>query len=551
LVDNDNTLHMNLKTSFWVQLAWYIGMSCEFVTVLYTMQSRKDDIGKVSVVAALSGLALTIGCLIVLLVAESQRCCSTDDYLDVNCCTEFGGRTYGGLGSIEPFTSLIALSPLRFHVAPKLLFLWKGGTTRIDLHHDEHSGHEHGGHHGPDVVTKARELWLATMGKHSSVAKKYGAFSGELLQCMIGVDLFQLEQTEPQPDDAFAVSSKRVDKERKTTKIVTHDKHQMEKVTTDESHGTPDDKELIPKKYRRLSIGSQSLILSGVLGKEASIMSNMESVEEESTPDYSYDFTHPNSTLIRRMRRCERRIFFDNCTFPEWTVADAILTSHELVLFAVVDEDNRQPFVEEALAATHGGKGLRLCDVAKGRTVLDHFDLEDIDLVRIERRMAVVAGERDIEKSRQDQHFQFEFWQGGCDQIGEYDGSSVNKRWIHVDEDRLKIHFNFGTLFLRFMVDLREMECQKTTPTNSNTDFCAETVSEGSNLWCRTIARIRGASHLRQSLPHFGQGKDELGDFIENYERESEEEHHGKLDTVRHLFSRSSFMHRREIITEE
>lgn len=184
------------------------------------------------------------------------------------------------------------------------------------------------------------------------------------------------------------------------------------------------------------------------------------------------EFSYPGARLIRRMRRCERKMFpFLN----EWMVVDAALTSHELILFEVpfvdtlCNEDIESP--EENIFGPNGGKGMRLKDIAKGRKVLCKFELCDIDLVSIERRLALpsesdYSGVIDHRKNRSTEH---------------YETSEMNKRWGNVDEDRLKVHFPFGTLYLRFVIDLKELEGKGANdPLHTN---------RGSSLWCRTIAR--------------------------------------------------------------
>ncbi len=184
------------------------------------------------------------------------------------------------------------------------------------------------------------------------------------------------------------------------------------------------------------------------------------------------EFSYPGARLIRRMRRCQRKMLpFLN----EWMVVDAALTSHELILFEIpsvetlCNEDIESP--EENIFGPNGGKGLRLKDIARGRKVLCKFELCDIDLVSIERRLALPT-ERDY--SSVNDH--------SLNQPAEYyEAAEMNKRWGHVDEDRLKVHFPFGTLYLRFVIDLKELEGKGATdPTHTN---------RGSSLWCRTIAR--------------------------------------------------------------
>ena len=213
----------------------------------------------------------------------------------------------------------------------------------------------------------------------------------------------------------------------------------------------------------------------------------------QSSNDFLVDFdefSFPSARLIRRMRRCERRML---PYLDEWMVVDAVLTSHELILFEVPNNDT--PLIEDLESAPdnvtslNGCKGLRLCDVAKGRNVVSQFELDDVDFVSIERQFAI-PGDGDLggieEHCKSDL---VEFWQGGTSSKS-YEVLEMNKRWGHVDEDRLKIHFACGTLYLRFVVDLKDMESKNTTTTSLaiNND-AASNEGKGSILWCRTIAR--------------------------------------------------------------
>ena len=96
----------------------------------------------------------------------------------------------------------------------------------------------------------------------------------------------------------------------------------------------------------------------------------------------------------------------------------------------------------------------------------------------------------------------------------------MNKRWSNVDEDRLKIHFKYNTLYLRFHVDLKEMEGKSLAPLEDS-DILNQ-VGTQTKVWCRTIAHLRGAMNLKQDLPHFGNEDDEMEDFIEMCGRENE-----------------------------
>jgi hypothetical protein len=194
--------------------------------------------------------------------------------------------------------------------------------------------------------------------------------------------------------------------------------------------------------------------------------------------------------LIRRMRRCERLLlpFLD-----EWTVVDAALTSRELILFNALDDDTVDSLAPDHAISNfiNGGKGMYLCDVARGRRIVCQFNLDEIELVEIEHRVAITQNNiisEDVEVNNSNNLP--EYWQGGNISSEGYQVSSMNKRWRHVNEDRLKIRFKHQTLFLRFVADLKEME-HKSKDSNSGDNSLNITAHVGAEakLWCRTIAR--------------------------------------------------------------
>lgn len=223
------------------------------------------------------------------------------------------------------------------------------------------------------------------------------------------------------------------------------------------------------------------------------------------------EFAYPKSRLIRRMRRCERRVL---PLLDEWVAVDVVLTSHELIIFDILDEMHDSD-------VSNGGKGLHLSDVARGRNIVSQFNLDDVDFVDIEHRPAILGDIDDEDIEGNYKMNLMESWQGGRWAHADYDTDGINKRWEGVDEDRLKIHFKYNTLYLRFMVDLKEME-QKRKALMGDSDLMHH-VGTQTKLWCRTIARLRGATNLKQALPHFGNnGTDEMEDFIEMCERGQE-----------------------------
>lgn len=130
---------------------------------------------------------------------------------------------------------------------------------------------------------------------------------------------------------------------------------------------------------------------------------------------------------------------------------------------------------DNAVEVLHGSSGLRLGDVAKGRYVVSQFSLSDIDHLNIEHRLATPAGSS---------------LPGGLVSNDKFD---LNERWMSVNESRLKIHFTngCGTLLLRFLADLNEMESRRESIPlkRKSPNPLLSSVSTQVKLWCRTIAR--------------------------------------------------------------
>ena len=142
--------------------------------------------------------------------------------------------------------------------------------------------------------------------------------------------------------------------------------------------------------------------------------------------------------------------------------------------------------------------GTKECGYVTLRKVVSQFDLENVDFVDIEHRLAI-NGDVEVNDIEGQHCHDLEFWQGGNNLIDDYDVSTMNKRWGHVDEDRLKIHFSCGTLYLRFIVDLKEMESRTMNMSvNTNNPDLTANIGTQTKVWCRTIARFVTLNVTRQ-----------------------------------------------------
>ena len=479
-MDQAEIWHHFLEPCFWVEVSLYCIMILEMISILIVHLTKRASGSFFACAAAVVGFCISLLCLLLLLIAEMKRCCpdynnnvfarflgpsasQKEDYYDpaneeVMCCPKFGSRRFGGLGNIEPFTCLIALSPLRFIVASYIVKVFGKEYNDMDVHKESHA-HQH----GIDPTEKVRELWLTAIGLHGGIAKTFGLFSAEILQCMLGIyshennghNEVEESVTGPLGSDGKIESSEENDSSH-------HRDNSLANSVASETSSRP---------------GFDSL------ERRPPIVERYESDDFGITFD---DFKYPKARLIRRMRRCERRV---QPLLDEWMLVDVVLTNHELVILDVVDrtsspEDTMSPKL------SNGGKGLYLSDIAKGRKISSTFSLDDVDFVDIEHRAAIPREDidnevDDIEAKRK--HNLLELWQGGNNSFEDYDADAMDKRWSHVDEDRLKVHFKYNTLYLRFIVDLKEME-DKREDLLEDPDLMHH-VGTQTKVWCRTIAR--------------------------------------------------------------
>lgn len=294
LIDYHNTFHLDLRTSFWVETAWYCMMFVErFVALVVFAKSSNSK----EILSASMGLCNVVTCCALLMASEVKRCCHEDESMELlrllaaessstyyasdgsivaECsCSAFGSRMYGGLGLIEPFTFLMALGPIRYLVAGPIVRLF--GAKTDDTHHT--TGEQHGHHHGsdPDAV---RNIWLTTIGLHGEVAKTHGLFSVEVLYCMLGLEVPEQKSQETNNDSILEVDSS-----------VPFESTQASEKTSE--------------------FNSHQEVASPTVRNSLGIMFD----EEE--------FSYPDSKLIRRMRRCERKML---PLLETWSLVDIVLT---------------------------------------------------------------------------------------------------------------------------------------------------------------------------------------------------------------------------------
>lgn len=494
--EDDYSWDLPLQWSFLLELIWLCISLFISVVVLITFAYKAETNRREykAIIAALMNVAIVSTCLGLLLAAESERCCGdsgeskqdgyypaeeSDSFYDgrflqyseekvckdatLECgCADFGYRVYGGLGSIEPWTALIALQAFRFIVANKIAKWFNLGEKNYHTHRHDH-GHGHG--NGVDPVEVIANAWQEAVAKHPDLVAKYGEFSGELLQAMLKLDV--VKRRRGQSTAPLLIMGE-----------------------------TSDDK-------NRLTLS----VVPGGVDQE----NTMEKLEL-----CTYPFECPSAQIIRSVRRCDRLYL---PLLSKWSSVDVILTKHEMIYLDVDDNDEctiagkTRARSMQQLIKTNGGLGMRLCDVTAGRRVLGHMSFADIVKVGVEREMAARVkskGIEDLEASNSKRVH--EMWQAGDGNA--FDGSAFAKRWEEVHQDRLRVDTKRGTLYLRFYADLRDEEHHPERVAKEAGDVTLLHKDNAFN-WAQSIVRIC-AKQLKQPLPHFGDGNNgELRDYLQ------------------------------------
>lgn len=307
---------------------------------------------------------------------------------------------------------------------------------------------------------------------------------------------------------------------------------------------------VIKEKYSGLEPQVQEIIAAGKMGlpvkpclkKKAKLSSRTIRTSAPMAPlEFEYDektdavehlidsaVSYPNARVVRSMRRCERKLL---PLLNKWTSVDVVITNHEMVYVDLHDDHDdeisegdirKRLAAKEAVIATDGGKGLRLCDVVAGRRIVGHLSFSDVTAVHVEREVPSILSAT-FPKNVPGQN---EYWQSCEDTIALGGADSMQKRWEQVNQDRLRIMTMHGTLFLRFHSDLHDGEM--------HSERILEEVGDESPLhkdiafqWAQTIVRHCGVSQLQQDLSHFGHDDgDELRDYLEIVHKESKPRHH-------------------------
>ena len=240
-------------------------------------------------------------------------------------------------------------------------------------------------------------------------------------------------------------------------------------------------------------------------------------------PDYSCLIPFCLSLVpLNAIRRNVTRLIYTNASCSDSTVSSI----NSIQYFEAIDSyypdlDEKTKLHSEAcrlaLQATKGGKNLRLCDVALGRKVVGHLDFADVTELHVAKDDVPVSDMSLVEKAAalfdKEQDLDVEHWSNL------YSESEANQkyariiRWTLMQEERLKISTNSGTLYFRFYSDLAFFEAENLGGVPKNSKAITRDIAF---QWAETISRICGRSQLEQNLPHFGEhNEDELRDYLE------------------------------------
>ncbi|GAX22531.1 hypothetical protein FisN_14Hu153 [Fistulifera solaris] len=540
-------------------------MDCAIITTLNPFGQEDQPTGETkALVAALLDFLLMSTCLILFVVAEVKRCCTSiesdglasdsisnnalrlfaaesendEDYYNTAApcsCPKFGHRAYGGLGTIEPFTALVGLRIFRHWAAglivKRFLSLKHGKVKEKEVierisadpfavfDDSTRNGNFFGKAHNlprEEIRGTAAELWKAAVGEHPEIARKYGEFSSEILKIMLGMSLSELGNGN---QGILLNESSRLlglgDDQSSSFTLQNRQATQVSK-THEASITGPAGKTSVKVSSAFESIGQKvnpddEETSTPPAGKKDNRAASSNKIPSEIV------FRSPGAQLVRSMRRCDRKLL---PILNRWTVVDVVLTRFEIVYFEILNADEaakRDDPVRKALKATKGGKGLRLCDVAKGRRIIGRLEISEIESMTVQRHNGAVDT-ADDEKNRPDTDVRaVEYWKDAP--VSSVHFSHLS-RWNQSRQDQLHIKTIHGrTLCLRFYSDLESTELGANGVTNN-----AAIDKNNAFQWVQTIGRFCGRDQLKQHLPHFGDGTDdELRDYLVEQHHASEE----------------------------
>lgn len=400
--DLDTTFHLTVQAAFTFLAIWLSLL----ITLSSIILAVSDEHHLKHRLASSIDIVLGLVSLIVLLVAESQRCC--DDAADYGCCGPFGSRTYGGLGDIEPFSCIIGLRVFRYFAAKHLLRFMHKTEDQDDDDESVEIQPEPSKEDMVEVHGNIVDLWQHAVSLYPKVVAEEGEFSGALLKAMLGINVEGTGRRE-----FTSTTTKRV-LDTSATK----------------------------------SVGSTGL-------------------QDLDTDAAIRELVAPDGVLVLPMRRCDWMLppFVDH-----WRTVDVVITDKEIVILEAIDVNdmdvstskmNRLNGIWRSIVATKGGIGMRLRDMVDGRKVLGHVDMTSIDSLNVERYPAFFCSGGAVEALHGDDYLREEYWSSGASAP---DQGARTARWKAICEDQLKIHSVDSSTYLRFHRDLKLKEQDNEAP---------------------------------------------------------------------------------------
>jgi hypothetical protein len=526
ILEDSRTWYLKANLSYWLEVFFLLCFLFGDFLILYLFRPKKtsDRKDRHLFYSAVLDIIICSACLALLMVSQSSSCPTEVEsrYLSeeidsgempikeeidsmteksVKSCPPFGNRTYGGFGTLEMFTSLVVFRLIRFWFVEFITSLLSKRQSKnvdkhdeevleshdalhpLDLHHD-HKGSSHTSHHEhalQEEVGTIVDLWKTAVSQHTDVVAKYGEFSGQLLQAMLGMPILS---------NADDLANEDINEDVTATTYLNNRVEQNR------------------RKSRKSSL------FTALETNDTSFLD---------PPDSSLDeiFASPNARLIRKMRRCDRKVL---PMLDRWVTVDVVLTNYEIVYFDASDSERlgddsspvgkRMKEIRQAMVATKGGKGLRLREVAFGRKIIGTIKLTDIEEIHVNRVMPHDTPH--VGEEKDGLHLN-EYWKDhyGSKNFDEIDLSQPrNIRWCRIKQDQLTLRTLHSTLHLRFYGDLAYFEAHTEIMMNEN-ESTGPLFKNNALQWCQSIGRLLGTELLKQELPNLGLGSsDELRDYL-------------------------------------
>lgn len=468
-----------LRITFWLQAFILSFWTIESTLLFFSFRSyslKNKGLLIISYGAAID-IVINITCLILLMLSEVSKCVGNEG------CKAFSMRT--SESHIEYFTVLITLRVFRYVVARRIvnkreIYNSISGTTNSTTSTEDSSVEISTVDKDHPMVTSggilksgtAVELWQSALAKFPQVVQKHGEFSSEILQSMLGIH--DHKSTNVGAENKLFCSNRRslstafsrVSEEGLAIVIAGLERNSVSNLKKDDPQLCDGNDDYFDVVYEI----------------------DYQNITNEEIFSSTINLSYPNSSLVLNMKRCHRKFL---PLFNKWFLVDVVVTQFEIVYLDI--ERNRivnkeDEHIMEAIRATNGGLGLRLCDVTVGRKVIGVILLSEVTKISIERDTlnndnidkADFLGhscEReffdDISSEKLSDHRkylnQMDFRNEGASSL-DVQSMGIDETSVNVIQDCLVIKTKDNSLYLRFFADfgnqLKLFSCEDCTPQN-------------------------------------------------------------------------------------